>query len=332
MLLKINNNSISENNLPYIIAEIGSNYDQDKTKAFRMIEVASKCGVNAVKFQVFKANKLYKKSHPMFKIFKKLELNTEWLSELSNCAKKNKVTFLASVFDLESVDHLEKINIPAYKIASSEISNHELLKYVANKKKTTIISTGMSDYIDIEYALNIFKFSKNNKIALMQCSALYPCSIKNANLNVISSLKSKYNLVVGFSDHTIDNSAAPVAVGLGASIFEKHFTLDKSSEGPDHFYALEPNELKDYVNTIKNSFLLKGSSEKSFLKEERKVARREGVYAKKNLKKNHLLKSKDYYFARPAIGIDSKFYKSLNNSKIKFNILKNQPIKWEDLK
>ena len=332
MLLKINNIKISENNTPYIIAEIGSNYDQDKAKAFKMIEVASKCGVNAVKFQVFKANKLYNKSHPMFKIFKKLELNSEWLSELSNCAKKNKVTFLASVFDLESVDHLEKINVPAYKIASSEISNHELLKYVANKKKVTIISTGMSDYIDIEYALKIFKFSNNDKIALMQCSALYPCSTKNANLNVITSLKSKYNIEIGFSDHTIDNSAAPVAVGLGASIFEKHFTLDRSSEGPDHFYALEPNQLKDYVKTIKNSFLLKGSSEKIFLKEERKVARREGIFAKKNLKKNQLLKSTDYYFSRPALGIDSKFYKSITNSKIKVNILRNQPIKWKDLK
>ena len=331
MKLTIDNKIISNNSAPYIIAEVGSNFDQDKDKAFKMIEIASKCGANAVKFQLFKARNLYSPNNPMYKIFKKIELNSSWLNELSKCAKKNKITFLASAFDFDSVDSLEKINISAYKIASSETANTSLLRYIASKNKPMLISTGMSDYIDIENAISICKKSNNNNIALLQCTSLYPCEYNKANLSVISELKSKYKKIVGFSDHTNDNLASSVAVGLGALIFEKHFTLDKTSNGPDHFYSLEPDEFKNYVTTIKNSYILKGSNEKQFIEEERMVSRKDGVYASKNLNKNHILGLKDFYFSRPAIGIDRKYSNSIKGAKVKNKIKKNDPIKWEDI-
>ena len=329
MNFKINKKTLLYDSKPFIIAEIGSNFNQNKSLALQMIDQASKCGADAVKFQLFKAENLYSKSNPLYKIFKKIELNSLWLKDLSSYAKSKKIIFLASAFDIESVDNLEKINIAAYKIASSEITNNELLRYIAAKNKPIIISTGMADNIDIQYAIDICEYSNNSNIALLQCSALYPCSLKDANLNVISQLKNRFNKIVGFSDHTLDYLAASVAVGIGATIFEKHFTLNKKSEGPDHFYALEPKELKEYIKIIKSAYIAKGSHNKSFLDPERMVGRREGLYASQNLKKNDILKNNDFYLARPAIGIDSKFSNSVINSKVKTNIKKNQPIKWK---
>ena len=329
--ITIGNTKISLSSPPYIIAEIGSNFDQDFEKACKLIEEASDAGANAVKFQLFNADNLFPQKDGPYKIFKDIELDASWIENLKRCAKQKNVDFLASAFDSESLDILEKNNVVAHKIASSETSNIGFLNKVAQTGKPVLISTGMCDFIDIEEAINIMHSANNFNICIMQCTSLYPLEYKDVNLNIIKSILNRYETIAGFSDHTLDNIASFTAVGLGAKIFEKHITLNKKSKGPDHFYALEPQELKSYVDGIKKSFLCLGSPQKKLLDQEKEECRRESIYAAKDLKKNHLLSDYDLITKRPGIGIRSRYLKSIIGCKLKKDISKNHPISFDDL-
>ncbi len=318
-------------NRPYIIAEIGSNFNQSLMKAKELIKVASDCNANAVKFQLFKSEELYPDKKGLYKIFKEIELNPEWISKLKSYSKRLGLDFIVSPFDMKSVDILEKANLDIYKIASSETTNLSLLRYIAKKNKPIIISTGMCDMIDIEEAIEVVKNQGNLQLSLLQCGSVYPLPIKYTNLKVISSLSKRFNVPIGLSDHTLNNIAGITAVGLGACIFEKHITLNKSDLGPDHFYAQEPHEFKNYVRDINDAYKCLGSSKKVMLEEEKRIGRREGLYAAKNLTKGSLLKEKDLIIKRPALGIRSRFYNSVLGSKVRKNIKKNEPINWNNL-
>ena len=328
---KIGDNQISDSSNPYIIAEIGSNFDQDLNKAYKLIEIASENGVNAVKFQLFKAENLYPNRDGLYDVFKEIELNAEWIPKLQSCAKLNKVDFFASAFDTQSFEILEKFDVPAHKIASSEITNLSFLNKIARAGKPVLISTGMSDFVDIEEAINVMELSNNKNICIMQCSSIYPLNYEDVNLNVIKSLNRRYNYVTGFSDHTLDNIASITALGIGARVFEKHITLDRKDSGPDHFYALEPNQLKKYVEAIRSAYKCLGLSNKNLLKQEKEIGRRESIYAKFDLKINHILKSEDLILKRPCIGIRSRYISSLIGCKLKNDLRKDQPISFDDI-
>ena len=329
--LTIGTHKLSIENKPYIIAEIGSNFDQNFNKACKLIELAKESGANAVKFQLFRAEALYPEKNDLYKIFNEIQLDSSWIEKLKNHAELCKVDFLASAFDPYSFEILEKNNVIAHKIASSETTNLGFVNKVAKTGKPLLISTGMCDFVDVEEAINISYASNNFKICIMQCGSVYPLNYKDTNLNVIKAYKKRFGHIVGFSDHTLDNIAATTAVGLGARVFEKHITLNKTDKGPDHFYALEPQEFKSYVSAINNSFLCLGSKDKFLLDEERKLGRREGIYLSREIQKGDLIKKTDLIIKRPALGIRSRYINYVIGSKAAKDLKKDQFLNFEDL-
>lgn len=329
--IEFDGNIIESSSLPFIIAEIGSNYNQDIDTAKTLIKVAKDSNANAVKFQLFNSEELYPNKDGLYEVFKKVELNPEWIPELKSYAENQGVSFMASCFDKKSVDVLEESNVLAHKIASSETTNLKLLAYIASKNKPLFISTGMCNYADIEEALNVCTQMGNSKVCLLQCTAQYPLDISNSNLNVVSEYISRYKCNVGFSDHSTSNVQAIVALGLGAKVFEKHITLDKTSDGPDHFYAAEPEEFESYVNQIHEGHISLGSRNKEMTDNEKKEGRRDGLYFKNSISKGEFLSKDNILIKRPAMNMSSRYFKLINGLKLKNDVKSGDAIRWEDL-
>jgi N-acetylneuraminate synthase len=255
---------ISETSPAYIIAEAGVNHNGDIKIAKKLIDIAAEAKADAVKFQAFKTENLILEGvtkanyqikntgeqESQFQMLKKLELSTDQNKELLAYCKEKGIDFLTTPFDEESLDSLDSLNLIGYKIASTDLTNLPFLEKIANKNKPIILSTGMSYFSEVELALDvIYKFNKD--VALLQCSANYPIADADANLNVITTYKNAFNMLIGYSDHSVGIGAAPYAVPMGAKIIEKHFTLDKSEAGPDHKASLDPQELIDFVSQIR---------------------------------------------------------------------------------
>ena len=317
----------------YVIAEAGSNHNNDIDQAKKLIDIAAKSGADAVKFQLFKAKILLRdKKKKIIYCVKKFEVKRNWLNELILYSKKKRITFLATPFDKEAIDLLVDAGVAALKIASSENLNHELLFYAAKTKLPLIISTGISNFSDIYETLEIIKNAGNKNIALLQCTAIYPCNPKDLNLNVISTFCDLYNFPIGFSDHSLGISAPLLAFAKGARIIEKHFTSDKKLEGPDHFYSLEEKELTKMIIELRNSEKMLGLSTKDLLEEEYTTCRVEGLYANRNIKKNYKINIKDIFISSPRIGIAKRYKDLVLKLKCSKNIKKGSAIKWENLK
>jgi len=329
--LKIAGTTIGGNASPYIIAEVGSNFDKSLDKAKKLIDVAKEAGANAVKFQLFRSDVLYPNRDGLYDIFKSIELDAKWVPLLSKHAKDQGLHFIASAFDMGSVDVLESANTPAHKVASSESTNLGFLHKLATTGKPMIISTGMCDMVDVEEAVNACLGAGNNQIILLQCGAMYPLPNELVNLRVIQSLAQRFNCPVGFSDHTLGQVAAITAVGLGAKVFEKHYTLDKNGVGPDHFYAMEPAELKSYVSAIHEAHEALGSGEKLMLPKERELGRREGLYLARNMAKGETITAADISIKRPAVGLRSRYASAVVGATLKKALNKDQPLDWDAL-
>ncbi|WP_419902609.1 N-acetylneuraminate synthase family protein [Kiloniella sp.] len=327
----INDTVVGDNAAPYVIAEAGSNFNQDLNTARSMIDVAADAGANAVKFQLFRANFLYPDGGELHDIFKSIELNPEWVPLLAEHAKKRGIHFMASAFDTTSLDVLESVDVPTHKIASSETTNLQFLHYAALTGKPIIISTGMCDMVDIEEAVNVCRATGNNNIILMQCGAMYPLPSELANLRVITTLENRFGCPTGFSDHTLGQTASIAAVGLGANIFEKHFTLDRNSEGPDHFYALEPAELKAYVDGIHEAYQSLGCAEKEMLPKEREIGRREGLYLIRDMAEGDVITASDLDVKRPALGLRERYAPSVVGARLTVALKAGVPLTWKHL-
>lgn len=321
--------SIGPKMSPYVIAEIGSNFNQSFDTACRLIDEAAKAKANAVKFQLFRAESLYPSRKGLYDVFKSIELNPEWVPKLFEYAKNSGLAFCASAFDFESVAILESIGVPFHKIASSETVNLGFVHRIASAGKPVLISSGMCDLDDIETAVEVCLDLGNNKIIIMQCSAIYPLPPECAHLRVLQTFKSRFGGVVGFSDHTMGFAVATAAIGLGATIFEKHLTLDRNSSGPDHRHATEPKELYTYVQALHEAYAALGSSEKKILVDERGGRRRESLYSARKLSVGERLKADDIVIKGPVVGLKPKFYKTLIGSIIKKTINKDQPLTWD---
>ncbi len=315
---------------PFIIAEVGSNFDQSLSKAKKYIDVAKKCKADAVKFQLFSGKILYPDDYKMQKIFKSIELNLSWVDVLLKHANKKKIKIFFSCFDELRLKTLIKKGFLNHKIASSEIENFKIFKLVNRKKFNVFLSTGMSDLDDVKTAI---KNLSKCKLILMQCTSLYPTNEEDTNLNVIKTFKRNFkNVELGFSDHTISDIAAITSVGMGVKYFEKHITLNKKSNGPDHFYAYEPKDFKRYVENINSAYKSLGSFEKEINLKVRKVARLNGLYSRVNLYKNKVLKKNDIITKSPAIGLREKELKLILGKKLRLNIKKNKPLKFKFFK
>ncbi len=311
---------------PYFIAEIGSNFNQDLKTGYELIEKAKICGADAVKFQLFKAKKLYPSNKKMFKIFKSIELKESYFHKFYNYAKKLDLDISASTFDLGSAKYLKKFKIDFHKIASSELTNYKLIQYLSKSNLPILLSTGMSDLEDIKNAVKICEKNNNFNIVIMQCGSDYPLKHKDVNLNTLKTFKSNFKYFLGFSDHTVSEVAGIASISFGSTVFEKHITLNKKSSGPDHFFAMEPDEFKDYIVKIKEAYKCLGTSKKNLLKQERYNSRRKGLYFKKDLKKGKIFTTKDFIEKSPPVGLTPIYLKNILNKSLKKNVKKNQPI------
>lgn len=257
----------------FIIAEAGVNHCGDMNLAVKMIDAAAKAGADAIKFQSFKADSLilkdvemaqYQKSalnsdKSQYKMLKELELNIENAEKLKLASEKAGLVFITTPFDLESLEEISRLELAAYKVASTDTTNIEFIKEIAKKNKPIIISTGMTYMSEISYVLQ--EVSKINRdMVLLQCSANYPLDNSEVNLNVINTFRQSFDCLVGFSDHTIGMEASQLSVGLGAVMVEKHFTLDKGFSGPDHAASLDQSELVEFVAAIRRAEIFMGSA------------------------------------------------------------------------
>lgn len=331
----------------YIIAEAGVNHNGCVDTALKMIRVAKDAGVDAVKFQTFSATKSISKLAKMAKyqikntgkvesqldMVKKYELTFEEHLVLKKYADEIGIEFLSSPFDMDSVELLEKLGVSMYKIASGEIVNHPLLRLIAKKNKPIIMSTGMSTIGEIEEAINIIEKEQNYSITLLQCTSNYPPKYENVNLNVMGTLEKCFQYPIGYSDHTIGDEIAIAAVALGATIIEKHFTLDKNMEGPDHLVSLEPTELSKMVQRIRNVELAMGDYKKTIADDEieTRLAARKSIVASKKIIKGSLISLDDITLKRPGTGLLPKYIDNIIGRKVSRNIEPDDLITYKDL-
>lgn len=279
----------------FVIAEAGSNHDGRLEQAKCLIDVAAAAGADAVKFQIFRAARLYprraglseylKLPKPIYDIIAELEMPDEWVPELVAACREKGVLFLASVFDEKSADRLDP-HVEAFKIASYEMTHLPLVRHVARKGKPVIISTGTADLEEVADTVAEFRKTGNDRLALMQCTAAYPAPLDSLNLRSIATMKRTFGLPVGLSDHSRDPLVGPLtAVGLGANLIEKHFTLSNELPGPDHRFALEPDELSLVVQKLRAAELTLGSGKKVVQPVETELRRfaRRGLFTLRNI-------------------------------------------------
>ncbi|MFC1926811.1 N-acetylneuraminate synthase [Chloroflexota bacterium] len=322
MKVKIADRLIGEGEPCFIIAEAGVNHNGDVRLAKKLVDIAKDAGVDAVKFQTFKAENVvtaeaekaeYQKASTnsggsQYEMIKKLELTRSDFGELFDYAEMKGIIFLSTPFDKESVDLLNELGVPAFKIGSGEMTNLPLIKHVAKKGKPVILSTGMSTLTEVEEALQVIKDEGTEDIILLHCVTAYPAEVEEVNLKAIETLRSAFKLPVGFSDHTTGISAAIAAVALGAVSVEKHFTLDKKLIGPDHKASLEPEELKQMVRAIREVEKAMGDGEKRSTETEeqiKKVARR-SIVAGIDITQGTVITEEMLHIKRPGTGIQPK--------------------------
>lgn len=262
--VKIGNNVISESSSTFIIAEAGVNHNGDMEIAKKMIDAAAEAGVNAVKFQTFKTDKLilrnvekapYQKystdsAETQFEMLRRLEITREQTVELMQYCKKRNIMFLSTPFEKTSLDELDELGVSAFKVAATDLTNIQFLRQIAEKGKPIILSAGMCYQEEVQCALRAI-YPINKDVILLQCTANYPIQDTEANINVIRTFKDSFEILVGYSDHSQGIGASPYAVALGAKVVEKHFTLDKNMEGPDHKASIIPEELRRLVADIR---------------------------------------------------------------------------------
>lgn len=336
--------SFLKNNCSFIIAEIGVNHNGDINLAKKMIKSASECGVDAVKFQTFKSEDLVTKSaktaqyqkknsneNSQFEMLKKLELTFDDFKELKDYASKCNVIFISSPFDIKSVDLLEGLNVLLYKLGSGELNNFELIDYVQKTKKPMILSTGMATLEEIKETYDFIE-NKDN-LVILHCITGYPTSFEEANLNFIKTLQSELDVPIGFSDHSPGIELPIAAVALGACVVEKHFTLDKTLEGPDHKASLNPVEFKAMVDAIRNVEVAMGDGIRRFSENEleiKKIARK-SIILNENISEGMAIEKNMLSIKRPGTGIAPKYINQVIGKKVNKYLDKNTVLKWEYL-
>jgi N-acetylneuraminate synthase/N,N'-diacetyllegionaminate synthase len=325
----------------FIIAEAGSNHNGKLEQAKKLIDVAVAAKADAVKFQIYKAESLYSRYTPEFsylkgqnvyELIKDIETPREWLKELASYCEAKKIIFLATPFDFEAVDLLDKY-VPAFKIASFEIVDLELLQYAARKGKPMIISTGMANLGEIEDAITAIKSVGNDDIILLHCNSLYPTPVEVVNLRAIETMKDAFKVPVGFSDHTLGIHIPIGAAAMGACVIEKHFTLSREMKGPDHSFAIEPAELK-VVRCIREVEKAKGTGikKKSELEsEEMYIKVRRSIHAKVDIPKGTKITKDMLIIKRPGYGIKPKFIEVVVGREAKRDIKEDEWITWDDV-
>lgn len=343
--ISIGSIEISKDKPVFIIAEAGVNHNGNMDLAKKLVDVAIAAKADAVKFQAFKTENLIlnkvekapyqkqttKSSESQYDMLKKLELSKEHNWELFEYCTKKGIVFLTTPFDEYSLNELDDLGLSAYKVASTDLTNLPFLKKIAAKKKPIFLSTGMSYFSEVKMALEEI-YPLNKEVVLLQCTANYPIADNEANLNVINNYKKAFNILVGYSDHSIGIGAAPFAVPMGAKVIEKHFTLDKSAKGPDHRASLSPVELIDLVKQVRKVEAYMGTDIKQPSTDEVQTRKslQKCLVAARNISCGHLFNEEDIIAIRTGgEGISPIYYKNLIRKPASKSYKKNEIIDLE---
>lgn len=342
--IKIAGRKIGRNMPPYVIAEMSANHNGNINKAFRIIEEAKRAGADAVKIQTYRADTITLKSdlpdfqiseglwagRTLYDLYEWAHTPWEWHKSLFEHALNLDITIFSSPFDNTAVDLLENLNAPAYKIASFEAVDLALIKYVASTGKPMIISTGMADAEEIQEAIDAAHEGGCKELAILHCVSGYPAPAEDYNLRTIPEMIQRFGLVTGLSDHTLDNSTAIASVVLGASIIEKHFTLDRNGGGPDDSFSLEPAELYALCHDSKTAWAALGEvnfGRKS--SEQNNVKFRRSLYFVKNMKAGEIITPDCVRSVRPGFGVAPKMLGALIGKAVVSDVAENTPVQLE---
>ena len=343
MKVKIEDIYIGEEEPCFIIAEAGINHNGSIDSAKELIAVAKDTGADAVKFQTFTTEGLLSKNivvpkhvesrESLFETIRELELSEEEHYELSEYCNQKGIIFMSTPLDNHSVDLLDDIGVPVFKIASCDLDNLQLLKYIAKKGQPIILSTGMGTISEVGEAVEVIKSNGNNDIILLHCVSTYPPKAEEVNLRAINTLQDAFKLSVGYSDHTIGITIPLAAVAMGAKVIEKHFTLDKTMEGPDHAVSADPVDLKNLVSGIRELEKSFGTGVKAPTKDENamKKAFRKSIVAGVNIKKGETITPKMLSVKRPGMGISPKYFDFIIGRTVKRDITKDELLSFKDV-
>ena len=330
----------------YIIAELSANHGGKISIAKETIKAAKEIGANAIKLQTYTADTLTLDSdkedfiikggtlwddRKLYDLYREAYLPWEWHKELFDYARGLDIDIFSSPFDKTAVDFLEQFNPSAYKIASFEITDYELIRYTASKGRPIIISTGIATIDEIQDAVDICRAEGNNKIILLKCTSAYPAVLEDANLLTIPNLAETFGVISGFSDHTLGTTAPVVATTLGAKVLEKHFILDKSIGGADADFSLDKQEFAEMVQAVRDTEKLLGKVDYS-MTEKKKDSRQfsRSLYVAEDIKVGDVITEKNIRSVRPGYGLHPKYFNDILGKKMSHNCEFGDPLKFED--
>ena len=343
MKVKIGDRYIGEEEPCFIIAEAGINHNGSVDLAKKLIDVSKGAGADAVKFQTFTTEGLLSKNivvpkhvesrESLFETIRELELSEEEHYELSEYCTQKGIIFMSTPMDNHSVDLLDDIGVPVFKIASCDLDNLPLLEYIAKKGQPIILSTGMGTISEVGEAVEVIKSNGNDDIILLHCVSAYPPKVEDVNLRAMNTLRDAFKLPVGYSDHTIGINIPLAAVAIGAKVIEKHFTLDKAMEGPDHAVSADPVDLENLVSGIRELEKSFGTGVKAPTKDENemKKAFRKSIVANVNIKKGVTITPKMLSIKRPGTGISPKYFDFIVGRTVKRDITKDELLSFKDV-
>ena len=344
--IKIANKSIGLDCSPFIIAEMSGNHNQSLDRAMELVEVAADSGAHAVKFQTYTAETMtldisegdFLISDPkslwhgrnLYDLYDEAHTPWEWHEELFDHAKSLGMIPFSSPFDKTSVDFLESLGVPCYKVATFECTDLPLVSYIASKGKPMIISTGMASVAEIDETVKVAKSNGCDEIILLKCTSTYPATPDNTNILTIPHLRDLFNCEVGLSDHTMGIGASVASVALGATVIEKHFTKKRSDGGVDSAFSMEPDELKDLVIETKRAHQALGKVHYGPLNDEaQSLAFRRSIYIAKDISAGEILSTENIRIIRPGFGIKPKYFDSVIGRPIREDVKKGTALTWD---
>lgn len=343
---KIGNRWVGQGHPSYLIAEIGANFNGNIEMAKKLCLAAKEAGADCAKFQTFKAEKIVSAkgfasmklkgvhgtwNKPVHEVFREVEFPREWHKEVMDYCNSIGIHFSTSPYDKEAVDLCMELDIPFIKIGSGEVTWLEQLVYIAKTMKPIMLATGDATLAEIDEALEAIASTGNKNVILMQCITNYPSMIESANINVLKTFQTAFDILTGYSDHSPGPVVCLGATALGSVAIEKHFTLDKKDKGPDHPHSMEVNEFKQMAEYIRQLEIALGSTRKVVVAEESEtvIVQRRGLYATRDIKKGEVLKLTDMEELRPALGILPKYKTKLVGRTTSRDIEAGTPIFWD---
>lgn len=343
--IQIDNKKIGGDNPTFIIAEMSANHNQNFNKAVEIIKRVKEAGADAVKLQTYTPdtitldcdNEYFQIKQgtiwdgtTLHRLYEKAYTPWQWQPKLKEVAEKEGLICFSSPFDNIAVDFLEDMNVPAYKIASFEITDIPLIEYAASKHKPIIMSTGIARFSDIEEALNACKRKGNSQIALLKCTSAYPSPMEDVNLRTIPNMQEIFKTVVGLSDHTLGTHVAVTSIALGAKIIEKHFTLRRSEGSPDAAFSMEPEEFEKMVKDIRDIEKALGTVTYELTEKQRKSREHSrSLFVVKDIKKGEVFTYDNVKSIRPAFGLKTKYFSDIIERKAAEDIKKGTPMQWK---